>query len=122
MKRIIRNYFIVLLTLYFVTQIASGMAFLKGLEETPDNVLFVLSADSVSKLLPTVVSRMKIVNLTKKSDFKPSLGIQKQLDLVLSKKNFSGFELRAFEVKGKEEAAATIDQIIFFFRSYFFIF
>ena len=101
---------------FHVSSIEAQNAFLKGLEETPDNVLFVLSADSVSKLLPTVVSRMKIVNLAKKSDFKPSLGIQKQLDRVLSKKNFSGFELRAFEIKGKEEAAATIDQIVFFFR------
>lgn len=41
-------------------------AFLKNLEEPKDNINYVLTASSIDKVLPTIVSRCRIVNLVSK--------------------------------------------------------
>ncbi len=39
-------------------------AFLKNLEEPQDNLYFILTASSISKVLPTIVSRCQIIKIT----------------------------------------------------------
>lgn len=101
---------------FHVSSIEAQNAFLKGLEESPENVQFVLGTDSLTKLLPTVVSRTKIINLEKTAGLKPNPAIQKQLDLMLAKKSLGAFDITTVEVKGKEEAILATDQFVFFFR------
>ncbi|GAB4219130.1 MAG: hypothetical protein Fur009_3700 [Candidatus Microgenomates bacterium] len=80
-------------------------AFLKILEETPKNVLFVLTVDNQYQLLPTILSRGKIVDLIKKNKT-----ILPEKKLILNKfVNNSKLELKLIE-------EITIDDLILFLK------
>ena len=95
---------------FHVSTIEAQNAFLKALEETPGNILYILTTDSPSKLLPTVV------NLSKKAVFKIEPKVQNQLENLLTKKNLDLIGLNSFTVKDKEEAVELLEQTVLFFR------
>ncbi len=80
-------------------------SFLKILEETPSNVLFVLIVDNQYKLLPTILSRGRIINLNKKE-----LLLSKDKELILN--NF--LKAKSLDLKSVENI--TIDDLILFFK------
>ncbi len=49
------------------SSIETQNSFLKLLEEPPKNVFFILTTDNQSKILPTIISRVKVVYLDKKN-------------------------------------------------------
>lgn len=79
---------------FHLSSLEAQNAFLKTLEEPPKNVLFVLTVDNQYNLLPTILSRSKIINLSEKnfylSDEKKELIVNflknKNLDLTISEK------------------------------------
>lgn len=102
---------------FHLSTLEAQNAFLKSLEEAPSNVLFILTTDSAQRLLPTLVSRTKVIVLDKKITPVLNSTIQKQLQNLLIKKQFRTINLSAFEVKDKEEAGVIVNQIIFFFQN-----
>ncbi|GIW64928.1 MAG: hypothetical protein KatS3mg092_0861 [Patescibacteria group bacterium] len=80
-------------------------SFLKILEETPSNVLVVLTVDNQYKLLPTILSRGKIIHLNRKT-----LILEKDKELILS--NF--LKNKNLDLKIVENV--TIDDLILFFK------
>lgn len=77
-------------------------SFLKILEEPPTNTQFILSVDNIHQLVPTIISRAKVIYLDKKRE-------GRQNDKVVLPTNLS-------TISSKEEAIKIIDNIIFFFR------
>lgn len=105
---------------YFPSFDASSLeaqnALLKVLEEPPENVLFVLTSSSVSRLLPTIVSRTKVVKLGKPPEPAPDEKIFAALSLFIEKGGLSSLDFNAFACKTAGEAIAHLDQIALFFR------
>ncbi len=91
-------------------------AMLKMLEEPPANVHFVLTAQSTSRLLPTIVSRTKVVNVGPRSIPTLDSGTAHALEQFLEKKSLKGLDFKAFTVKDGKEAREICDQIVVFFR------
>lgn len=59
---------------FHLSSLEAQNAFLKILEEPPNNTLFILSTDNQSKLISTIISRTKIINL--ENNLNQSLNIQ----------------------------------------------
>ncbi|MGB9707411.1 MAG: hypothetical protein ACPL1D_01525 [Microgenomates group bacterium] len=81
-------------------------AFLKLLEEPPEKVYFILTSESQYHLLPTIVSRTKIINFSryrKESDTFDKIEFIKEINQWV---NFSS----------KEEALDFLDKLIFFLK------
>jgi DNA polymerase III delta prime subunit len=84
-------------------------AFLKLLEEPPENVNFVLVSESFYQLVPTIVSRAKVIDLknkTKKID-------NQKIEKIISK--LKDNQLFFLEIADQEEAANLILSIIYYF-------
>jgi len=84
-------------------------AFLKLLEEPPENVNFVLVSESFYQLVPTIVSRAKVIDLknkTKKID-------NQKIEKIISK--LKDNQLFFLEIADREEAANLILSIIYYF-------
>ena len=90
-------------------------AMLKILEEAPENVLFLLSATSVNSLIPTIVSRAKVISLGQRKVTKIKDDIQVELKSLIKKKELKEVNFSLFEAKTKDEAIAVVDQMISFF-------
>jgi DNA polymerase III delta prime subunit len=105
---------------YFPSFDASSLeaqnAMLKVLEEPPEGVLFVLTSSSVSRLLPTIVSRTKIIKLGKAPEPVVNEKIFTALKNMLEKKDFAALDFDIFTCKTSVEAIALSDQIVLFFR------
>jgi len=85
-------------------------AYLKNLEEPNPNITFLLTASSVHKVLPTIVSRCQIINLQSKSylEGNSKANIDKFLNLNTSDKlNYIN------SIKKKQEAIVFIQDLIF---------
>jgi len=102
----IRIYF---LANFHLSSIPAQNSFLKLLEEPPSNVQFILSTNNKNSLLPTVVSRTKIVKLenNKKQNV---VGAQFIAPII------KGLNLVKFTITDKESAKNILLQIIIFFR------
>ncbi len=89
------------------SSIPAQNSFLKLLEEPPSNVQFVLTTDNKNSLLPTIISRVKIVKLqTNKMD-----DIVDKFDFDVTK-----IPLSSFKITDKESAKKILLNLIMFFR------
>ncbi|MEK7634163.1 MAG: hypothetical protein AAB437_04950 [Patescibacteria group bacterium] len=103
----IRNYF---LPDFHLSSIAAQNSFLKLLEEPPSNVQFILSTDNKNRLLPTIISRVKIIKLT--GNYSQNVvGAQFMINHTTTK-----IPLIPFKITDKESANNILLQIIIFFR------
>ncbi len=91
-------------------------SFLKLLEEPPENVEFILTVSNPYTLLPTIISRTKIVRLDKRKDYEKNTTVIKALTLYLSKKNLRAVDFSAFTSPSKEDCLTLLIQICLFFR------
>lgn len=96
------------------SSIPAQNSFLKLLEEPPSNVQFILSSDNKSRLLPTILSRVKIIKL------------QNDVGAIHESPDITAFivplieELKIplvqFKIVDKESAKNMLLQLIIFFR------
>jgi DNA polymerase III gamma/tau subunit len=89
---------------------------LKILEEPPNNVLFVLTSPSTSRLLPTIVSRTKVVKVERSASVKPDEKVLSALESFMEKGQFSSVDFNTFQAKTGEEGLEICDQMCLFFR------
>ncbi len=111
----IRNYF---LPDFHLSSIPAQNSFLKLLEEPPSNVQFILSTNSKNRLLPTIISRVKIVKLQGKG-LQNVVGAQFIAPIITGLMNqtpTAKIPLMSFRVIDKESAQNIFYQIIIFFR------
>ncbi|MBI5123741.1 hypothetical protein HZA75_07820 [Candidatus Roizmanbacteria bacterium] len=102
----IRIYF---LANFHLSSIPAQNSFLKLLEEPPTNVQFVLSTNNKNNLLPTIVSRVKIIKL-RGNDSQNVVGAQFIAPII------EGLNLVKFTITDRESANDILRQIIIFFR------
>ena len=74
-------------------------AFLKTLEEPPEEINLILLAENEDQLIPTIVSRCLVINLEDKQDQTPSADLQKNLEKLKT-------------ITDRAEAISLIDQIL----------
>ncbi|MFA5770468.1 MAG: hypothetical protein WC894_03170 [Patescibacteria group bacterium] len=92
---------------FHLSSIPAQNSFLKLLEEPPSKVQFVLTTDNKNNLLPTIVSRTKIVKLQKNDK-------HENMDkFVFDETKIS---LMTFKITDKESAQKILFQLINFFR------
>lgn len=90
---------------FHLSSLEAQNAFLKILEEPPANTLFVLTTDNQYKILPTIISRSKVINL-----FEKNLNLEKDKELIIE--NF--FKNKTIDLTIDEKI--TIDDLILFLR------
>src|SRR3989339_1236156 len=98
---------IYLLKNFHLSSIPAQNSFLKLLEEPPSNVQFVLTTDNKNNLLPTIISRVKIVKLV--DDLKPDIDDK----FIFDETKIS---LSQFKITDKESAQNILLQIMMYFR------
>jgi len=86
-------------------------AFLKLLEEPPINVIFIMVTASLYFLLPTIISRAKIINLRTEQKANIDKNIKKTIEKI--KKGY----LRFIRVDDRNKAKDIILSIIYFFKN-----
>lgn len=84
-------------------------AFLKILEDKAENNFFIMQTNSLYLILPTIISRSKIIYLDKNLD-KDFIDIN--LDQFLNEDDFSFFLDKSFIIKSKEEGEKIILSLI----------
>lgn len=94
-------------------------AFLKLLEEPPVNIEFILVVHTPYLLLPTIISRTKIIRLEKRIHDRVESHISKTLQTFLSKKKLSALDFSMFTVTSKDDAQKILIQLCFYFRERF---
>ena len=104
---------------FHLSSIPAQNSFLKLLEEPPVNIQFVLSTDDKNRLLPTVISRVKVIKLL--GDKIKSENTQSFTSLIsnlVDQKNqtTSKIPLVEFKLLDKDSAKNILGQIIAFFR------
>ncbi len=92
-------------------------ACLKLLEEPPDAVEFILVVSNTYTVLPTIISRTKIVRLDKEKTSRINTLISKALQSIVSMKTFASLDFSLFTCQSKEEAIEVTQQICLFFHS-----
>jgi len=92
---------------FHLSSLEAQNAFLKLLEEPPNKTLFVLSSISENKLIPTVISRTKIIKLDV-----PNKNILSSVDKEILTNLISGKTLKLHPVTELD-----LDKIILFFSS-----
>lgn len=102
---------------FHLSSIPAQNSFLKLLEEPPSNIQFILSTNSKNGLLPTIISRVKIVKLQRSNKQNP-VGAQFVVPLTegLVNQTPTGIPLSKFKITDKEMANNFLLQIILFFR------
>ncbi len=109
----IRVYF---LDNFHVSSLEAQNAFLKILEEPPKNTLFILSADNESKLIPTIVSRTKIVFLSAKNQILSDQSLKESFHKLLQDKNYKFLSDKRFAPADKKDVPSILEQAVLFFR------
>jgi len=94
-------------------------AFLKLLEEPPENVEFILVVSNPYSLLPTIISRTKLVRSGKRKDVFVDAKLKKALDFFISKKNMNVLDFSLFTASTKDTAFDILDQLCVFFQERF---
>ncbi len=92
-------------------------AFLKTLEESPPKVRFILIVANLHRLLPTIISRSKIISQEKPTPVLLDKQIACLLDDFLKTCNLKIMADKNFVVTTKNDAIVLIDQLIVFFRA-----
>ncbi len=99
---------------FHLSSIPAQNSFLKLLEEPPSNIQFILSTDNKNRLLPTIVSRVKIIKLQNDVG-----AIHKSPDIMAFIKPLiegSKIPLNQFKITDKESAKNILLQLTIFFR------
>lgn len=110
----IRIYF---LANFHLSSIPAQNSFLKLLEEPPSKVLFILSTDNKNRLLPTIISRVKIIKL--QGNQIQTVGAQFIAPLIedlINQTPTIKIPLLPFKITDKESAINILLQLIMFFR------
>jgi DNA polymerase-3 subunit delta' len=85
-------------------------AFLKNLEEPQENVYFALTAPSVRKVLPTIVSRCQVIRVSEVKE--PEINEAEISKFITAS---PGQRLAFFDkIKDREEAREFVESLIFF--------
>jgi len=92
---------------FHLSSIPAQNSFLKLLEEPPSNVQFVLTTDNKNNLLPTIISRVKIIKLEERK-------IKNVNKFVFDE---TKIPLIQFKITDKESAKKILIQLISFFRA-----
>ncbi len=92
-------------------------AFLKTLEEAHNNVQFILTTVSLHRLLPTILSRSKVIYLDQAKVSSIDKEIEKALDKLLKDKTYQILSDNNFIVSSKNDALEIINNLIIFFRN-----
>ncbi len=109
----IRIYF---LPYFHLSSIPAQNSFLKLLEEPPTNVQFILSTDNKNRLLPTIISRVKIIKLRgKETKNVVERFIAPEIEGVINHTT-TKIPLLPFKITDRESANDILRQIIMFFR------
>jgi len=101
---------------FHLSSIPAQNSFLKLLEEPPSNVQFVLTADNKNSLLPTIISRIKIIKLIEKQSKKVKEQFIAPEISGLINQTTTAIPLSSFKVTDKESAKKILLQIVNFFR------
>jgi hypothetical protein len=107
----IRNYFF---PDFHLSSIPAQNSFLKLLEEPPSNVQFILSTDNKNRLLPTIISRVKIVKL--QNDVGAIHESSDTMQFITPLIEGLKIPLTQFKITDKESAKNILLQLIIFFR------
>lgn len=109
----IRIYF---LADFHLSSIPAQNSFLKLLEEPPSNVQFILSTDNKNRLLPTIISRVKIVKL-QRGNKRENVDkfVADAIEGVINHAS-TGIPLLPFKITDRESAKNILLQMLFFFR------
>lgn len=102
---------------FHLSSIPAQNSFLKLLEEPPSNVQFILSTNNKNRLLPTIVSRVKIVKLLDKD--KQNIidkSISDAIQGLINQTPTTKIPLIQFKIADKESAKNILLQLIYFFR------
>ena len=84
-------------------------AFLKNLEEPQENLYFLLTATSIHKVLPTIISRCQVIGTSQKREVEDEKNLKSFLKMKPSEK------LIFFDkIKKREEAIVFFENLIFF--------
>jgi len=84
-------------------------AFLKNIEEPQENLYFALTAPSVRKVLPTIVSRCQVISLSGKKPVTESEKINQFLEAK------TGQRLAFFDkIRDRKEAIDLLEELIFY--------
>ena len=92
-------------------------AFLKTLEESINNIQFILTASSVHQLLPTIISRVKVINLNKNIKIQIDKKIEKIFEDFIKNNSMNILNLDEINIGSKTKALELLNQIIVFFRN-----
>lgn len=92
---------------FHLSSIPAQNSFLKLLEEPPSNVQFVLTTDNKNSLLPTIISRVKIIKLQEK--------IKSVVEQFIAQ-DYTASKMSLVTAKDKESAKKTLLQLIIFFQ------
>lgn len=84
-------------------------ALLKVLEEPPEDTLIILETENSKQLLPTILSRCKIVNVIEKVEF---LSEVKGVSSLLSLNTGEKLKLAQDKGKSKEDACVFLEQLL----------
>lgn len=100
---------------FHLSSIPAQNSFLKLLEEPPSKIQFILSTDNKNRLLPTIISRVKIVKLRQKeSQNEVGQSIVQEIESII---NRTTKRIPLITVKDKETTANILLQLIIFFRN-----
>jgi len=96
---------------FHLSSVPAQNSFLKLLEEPPSNVQFVLTTDNRNSLLPTIISRVKIIKLIEKQ----SKEVVEQF--ISPFHTTTKIPLSSFKITDKESAKNILLQLINFLRN-----
>jgi DNA polymerase III delta prime subunit len=101
---------------FHLSSLEAQNSFLKILEEPPPKVLFILTTDNANHLISTVVSRTKIINLSKRQGLKIASPIKNLLEKVVSHKRLIFLGEKQLRTVNQEEAVSLAEKIVIFFK------
>jgi DNA polymerase III subunit delta' len=101
---------------FHLSSIPAQNSFLKLLEEPPTNVQFILSTDNKNRLLPTIISRVKIIKLKADQIFLLNKVIQDDLSELIESKSLKILNKSNFSQLKRDDSLVLLNQIIMFFR------
>lgn len=101
-----------------LSSIPAQNSFLKLLEEPPSNVQFILSSDNKNNLLPTIVSRTKIIKLKKTSseNNRNSLFVAPHMDNLIKEGSSSKIPFLQFKITDSEAASKILLELVVYFQ------
>ncbi len=101
---------------FHISSLEAQNAFLKTLEEPPTNTLFILSSDNESRLIPTIISRTKLVYLGQRTRSPINSSIKDGLNHLLKEKDYRFLSDKVFVPTDKKEIPTIMEEAVYFFK------